>query len=220
MSKNKIIRRSFQVFPLIKKYFFILYNRIYFRLCGIQFGKKMKVFNRVYVKGKGNITIGDHFLFTSGANINPICRNLRGSLYVPNKQSTIIIGNYVGISSACLWIKDQITIGNQVNIGGDCLIMDNDAHPVDYLKRRRTPSSRDDGNYGTAPIVIEDDVWIGARCIILKGVHIGARSIISAGSVVTKDIPADVIAGGNPCRVIKPVSESDSWSETRISEDR
>ena len=57
----------------------------------------------------------------------------------------------------------------------------------------------------TAPVIIDDDVWIGARCLILKGVHIGARSIIAAGSVVTNDIPADVIAGGNPCRVIRQI---------------
>ena len=51
--------------------------------------------------------------------------------------------------------------------------------------------------------MIEDDVLIGARCIILKGVHIGARSVIGAGSVVAKDIPSDCIAAGNPCKVIK-----------------
>ena len=53
------------------------------------------------------------------------------------------------------------------------------------------------------PIVIEDDVWIGAHSIILKGVTIGARSIIGAGSIVTKDIPCDCIAAGNPCKVKK-----------------
>lgn len=53
------------------------------------------------------------------------------------------------------------------------------------------------------PIVIEDDVMIGTRCIILKGVTIGARSVIGSGSVVTKSIPADSIAAGNPCRVIR-----------------
>ena len=60
-------------------------------------------------------------------------------------------------------------------------------------------------NEGTKspPIVIEDDVWVGAHSIILKGVTIGARSIIGAGSVVTKSIPADCVAAGNPCRVIK-----------------
>ena len=54
----------------------------------------------------------------------------------------------------------------------------------------------------SAPVTIEDDVWIGTNCIILKGVTIGARSVIGAGSVVTKNIPADCIAAGNPCRVI------------------
>ena len=57
--------------------------------------------------------------------------------------------------------------------------------------------------FKSAPIVIEDDVWVGAHSIILKGVTIGARSIIGAGSVVTKNIPPDCVAAGNPCRVIK-----------------
>jgi acetyltransferase-like isoleucine patch superfamily enzyme len=56
-----------------------------------------------------------------------------------------------------------------------------------------------------APIVIEDDVWLGGNVIVLPGVTIGARSVIGAGSVVTKSIPPDVFAAGNPCRVIKPI---------------
>lgn len=64
---------------------------------------------------------------------------------------------------------------------------------------------RRSSNEGTksAPVVIEDDVWVGAHCIILKGVTIGARSVIGAGSVVTKSISADCVAAGNPCKVIK-----------------
>jgi acetyltransferase-like isoleucine patch superfamily enzyme len=89
--------------------------------------------------------------------------------------------------------------------------MDSDTHPLDYLKRRRNyactrqnMSERELAELNpSAPIVIEDDVWIGARCQILKGVTIGARSVIAAGSVVTKDIPSDVVAGGVPCRVIR-----------------
>ena len=82
------------------------------------------------------------------------------------------------------------------------LITDTDAHPMDYMARRSS-------NEGTksAPVVIEDDVWGGAHCIILKGVTIGARSIIGAGSVVTNSIPADCVAAGNPCRVIKSLNQ-------------
>ena len=58
-----------------------------------------------------------------------------------------------------------------------------------------------------APVVIEDNVFIGARCIINKGVRIGEKTMIAAGSVVVKDIPANCIAGGNPCKVIKYIDE-------------
>lgn len=89
-------------------------------------------------------------------------------------------------------------MGNNVKIGTCVLIADTDAHPMNYEARRTS-------NVGTksAPIVIEDDVWVGAHSIILKGVTIGARSIIGAGSVVTKGIPADCVAAGNPCMLIK-----------------
>lgn len=72
------------------------------------------------------------------------------------------------------------------------------------FKLRRSPST----DWGvSAPVVIEDDAFIGMNCLILKGVTIGARSIIAAGSVVTKSIPADCIAGGNLAKVIKRISE-------------
>lgn len=63
----------------------------------------------------------------------------------------------------------------------------------------------DQRNKKSKPIVIEDDVWLGTNSIVLKGVTIGARTIIGAGSVVTKDIPADCIAAGNPCKVIRKI---------------
>lgn len=208
MSQHKIIRRTLQLFPKLNSAFYILFNRCYFTLIGIRFGRGMKACDRVYIKGKGDIRIGSHLLLNSGNNRNPICRNLRAALYVPTKESVIEIGDHVGMSSPCLWARERITIGNHVNIGGDCLILDTDVHAVDYRMRRTdfVPASPAEDGIATAPVVIEDDVWIGARCIILKGVHIGARSIIAAGSVVTQDIPAGVIAGGNPCRVIKPIT--------------
>lgn len=97
-----------------------------------------------------------------------------------------------------MWVHDSVTIGDNVKIGAYVLITDTDAHPLDYLARRTS-------NDGTksAPIEIEDDVWVCTHSIILKGVTIGARSIIGAGSVVTKSIPAGCVTAGNPCKVIK-----------------
>ena len=204
---NIIIYRLSRIIPAITHIFYLYWNRFKFRMLGIQYGNNLRVINKIYVKGYGSIIIGDDFRFTSGDCINPICRNIKGGIYLGSKNASIEIGDRVGISSACLWANTKIIIGNDVNIGGDTLIFDNDAHPVDYIQRRinyfketglkkEIPSSQ---------VKIDDDVWVGARCIILKGVHIGARSIIAAGSVVTKDIPSDVLAGGDPCRVIKSI---------------
>ena len=162
------------------------------------FGKNLQIPGKVSWLIRGaRITIGDNFYLSSGNGVNPIASNLQADVYV-EPGATLTIGNNVGMSSTRLWIHESARIGNNVKIGGCVLITDTDAHPMDYMARRSS-------NEGTksAPVVIEDDVWIGAHCIILKGVTIGARSIIGAGSVVTKSIPADCVAAGNPCRVIK-----------------
>lgn len=84
--------------------------------------------------------------------------------------------------------------------------MDTDAHSLDFNTRRLR--EKDEQGYGidglaaaTAPIIIEDDVLIGTRCIILKGVTIGMRTVIGSGSIVAKSIPADCIAVGIPCKI-------------------
>lgn len=193
-------------------YMFICYHRLLFKCHGIQYGKKLRVYDGIYFRKnkKARIIIGDRFTFTSGSGLNPISSNTRGVIRL-DSNAKLFIGDNCGMSSTVLWAKESITIGNNVLIGGGSLIMDCDRHSVDY--RIRNGSIRDENgkkmdtqSAKTSPIVIEDDVLIGARVIILKGVRIGARSIIGAGSVVTKDIPGDVIAGGNPCRVIKNIA--------------
>ena len=173
-------------------------NRMILKAHGVVFGKNIQIPSKVLwlIRG-GRITIGDNFYLSSGNGVNPIASNLQADVYV-EPGATLTIGNNVGMSSTRLWIHESARIGNNVKIGGCVLITDTDAHPMDYMARRSS-------NEGTksAPVVIEDDVWVGAHCIILKGVTIGARSIIGAGSVVTKSIPADCVAAGNPCRVIK-----------------
>ena len=81
---------------------------------------------------------------------------------------------------------------------------DTDAHSLSYLHRRN--GITDMANRIDKEIIIDDDVLVGANTIILKGVHIGARSVIGAGSVVTKDIPEDSIVAGNPAKVIKKIN--------------
>jgi maltose O-acetyltransferase len=70
-------------------------------------------------------------------------------------------------------------------------------HPFDAALRRREEFGR--------PVVVGDDVWVGGGAIICPGVTIGARAVIGAGSVVTRDVPGDVVAAGNPCRVLRPL---------------
>ena len=119
--------------------------------------------------------------------------------------AVLIIGNNCGFSSVCVWSHQSIIIGNNVNIGADSILMDSDAHSLSYLDRRIV--NVDIRNKVNKPIVIDDDVLIGTRCIILKGVHIGARSIIGSGSIVVNDIPEDSIAAGNPAKVIRKINQ-------------
>lgn len=213
IEKILLVNKFISLFFELKRLFFIHLNRRLFKLYGVSYGKNMNVYNRIYLTiNKGGVSIGRNFTFTSDDGINPICRNIRGQIFI-EKGAKIKIGDNCGISSACLWAKKSISIGNNVNIGGDCIIMDTDAHNIDF--RIRNGSIRDKNgkcfdsiSAKSSPIVIENDVWIGARVIILKGVSIGARSIIAAGSVVTKSIPSDCIAGGNPCKVIRQIQNT------------
>ena len=145
------------------------------------------------------VEIGDNFIFTSGESFNPLCRNLRGSISA-DANARIKIGDNVRMSSACLRAHKSIIIGNNVLIGGDSILLDSNAHSLFYLDRRI--NEKDRANKICDEIIIGNDVLIGTRCIILKGVYVGDRAIIGAGSVVTKDIPADSIAAGNPAKII------------------
>ena len=187
---------------LVRMRFYPMLNRALLKKKGAILGRNIQIPGKLNLVTSGNnvIGIGNNFYFSSGDAINPISSNLQGAIYLENGAS-LKIGNNVGMSSTRMWIHESVTIGDNVKIGGCVLITDTDAHPLDYLSRRT-------GNEGTksAPVVIEDDVWIGAHTVILKGVTIGARSVIGAGSVVTKSIPADCVAAGNPCKVIKSAS--------------
>lgn len=114
----------------------------------------------------------------------------------------IVIGNNLGISqTALLAYGSDITIGDNVKIGGGVRIYTTDFHSLNYRDRRDRVS--DKSECISAPVTIGNDCFIGAGSVILKGVSIGDRSIIGAGSVVTNNIPADSIWAGNPARQIR-----------------
>ena len=108
------------------------------------------------------------------------------------------------MSNTAIHCHKSITIGNCVNFGGGVMIFDTDFHSLDWKDRQ---DGTDIAKRAIAPVVIDDYVFIGADSIILKGVHIGEKSIVGAGSVVSKDIPAGEIWAGNPARFIKRIND-------------
>lgn len=95
----------------------------------------------------------------------------------------------------------EVYIGNNVMIAPNVTISAT-GHPID-------PETRITGKQFSIPVTIEDNVWIGSNSVILPGVKIGRNSVIGAGSVVTKDVPGNVVAVGNPCRVLREINERD-----------
>lgn len=111
--------------------------------------------------------------------------------------ATLSIGNDSGLSGTCICASISVQIGERCLIGADVIVTDTDFHPIDPCNRRY----RSESEARSKPIVIENDVFIGARVIILPGVRIGIGSVIGAGSVVSRDIPPYSVAVGNPARV-------------------
>jgi maltose O-acetyltransferase len=114
--------------------------------------------------------------------------------------SNITVGEKVYFNFNCVVLDvNEVTIGDNVLFGPGVQIY-TASHPMDYKARAEWKESG-------KPISIGSDTWVGGGTIICPGVTIGARSVIGAGSVVIKDIPADSFAAGNPCKVIKPLDQ-------------
>jgi maltose O-acetyltransferase len=147
-------------------------------------------------------------LFNAGQT--QVLRQLLGSLgdgseILPRFQCDY--GTQIAIGTGCFINYDaifldcaSIIIGNNVSIGPRAQLV-TALHPVDDYQARRA------GWESTAPIVIGDNVWLAAGVIVCPGVTIGDNTVIGAGSIVTKDVPARVLAAGNPCRVIRELTD-------------
>ena len=133
-----------------------------------------------------------------------------GHSFICDYGCNIHIGNNVTVNTGCTFVDcNKITIGNNVLIAPNVQIY-TVTHPVD-LNERLAPVETDDGvdyirRTFALPVMIEDGCWIGGGVIILPGITIGKGSVIGAGSVVTKNIPPDSLAAGNPCKVIRKIN--------------
>ena len=196
-------RKIFRFFHRAKNRISAYFNILKLWFLGIEYGDNCIIHGKVYIKlhDSANVSIGNNLYFSSGRCINALCANKQGAIYATD-NATIKIGDNVGMSSTIIWCHKSVTIGNNVKIGGNCILMDTDAHNINYINRRQTSTD----SAKELPIVVEDDVLIGMNTIVLKGVTIGARSIIGAGSVVTRSIPPDSIACGNPAMIIRKLS--------------
>ncbi len=171
--------------------------------------------------------IGENVFFYLESNISNFQNNPKSIIIGSNShiRGEIVVfpsGGYVQIGNNCfvgenskIWSKKEVIIGNNVLISHNVNIHDTNSHSIDsderskeYLDIISGGFRKRDVNVINKSIIIENDVWIGFNSIILKGVRIGKRTIVAAGSVVTKDIPADVIVAGNPAKVVKNINNT------------
>jgi acetyltransferase-like isoleucine patch superfamily enzyme len=151
----------------------------------------------------GSMIIGKNFRMNNGKYFNQIGRQ-QPCMFMVTKGGRLTIKDNVSLSATAFFCTQEITIGNNVKIGGNCVFYDTDFHSLNYMDRREP--GLDKQNKKSLPVIIESDVFIGAHSTILKGVTIGEGSIIGAGSVVSKSVPPKEIWAGNPASFIKSLS--------------
>lgn len=150
-----------------------------------QVGQRPRLYGRCHVANYGRILIGDRLLMY-GATVR--CE------LTAHAGGTLEIGNRVFINYGCsISAHQRVSIGDGCLIGQYGIIMDCDYHSLE--------NETDHGE--VRPITIGDRAWLGARVIVLKGANIGRDAVIAAGSVVTRDIPANAIAAGVPAKVLR-----------------
>jgi maltose O-acetyltransferase len=156
-----------------------------------------RLFHPLLVKGKGTVIFGKNVQV--GVIASPNFYSHYAYVEARTENSQIIFGDNVTLNNGfSAEAMNKITIKSNVLIGVNCSIMDHDGHNLAI-------DQRIDGKPNSAQVLIEENVFIGDNVTLLKGVTVGKNSIIGNGAVVTKSIPANVIAAGNPAQVIREI---------------
>jgi acetyltransferase-like isoleucine patch superfamily enzyme len=156
-------------------------------------GRGLRMEGLPYLTGQGRVWIGDDVWLSGKSSIGFAAHyRLDPELVL---ESSVFVGHDCAFS-----IADRVSVGANTLIAGGTRISDHDGHPISARARREGHPTPADA---VKAVVIGRDVWIGARCMILKGVTIGDRAIVAGGSVVTRDVPADCIVGGNPAKPLR-----------------
>ena len=149
-------------------------------------GRYVRLWGKPSIHNCGKMVIGDKVRLISTT----------ATLELVADGGLLEIGDHSFINYGCsIAATELVRLGPYCLIGTHVIIMDNDYHHLEPEHRQERPSS--------SPVILEENVWLGARVIVLKGVRIGAGSVVAAGSVVVKDIPPRSLAAGTPARVIR-----------------
>ena len=151
------------------------------------------------VIGYGSLEVGDRVYIAK--NVTFVVA------YKVKDNPTVFIDDDAGTGFGTIFIcGDKIHVGKRVMIAHGCQIFDNNTHAIHPESRRLNLPVEP---HNVKPVIIEDDAWLGAYTIVMKGVRIGSGSIVAAGSVVTRDIPPMSIAAGNPAKVVRLITDED-----------
>ncbi|MBQ9902662.1 MAG: acyltransferase [Clostridia bacterium] len=185
-----------------------LWNKMLFTYYRVSVGHHLKCEGRLVIQGHGRYKIGDNCHFISKETISPVGGN-RVVFQTFFPDSSIIIGNNVGISHTIICSKIRVEIEDNVLVGGGVKIYDTDFHSIHYEERLQSP----DPGVKSKPVRICEGAFIGGHSIILKGVTVGKHSVIGAGSVVTHNVPDYEIWAGNPAVFVKRIHQEEKVNE-------